>query len=67
MTVTVATDMYSCCDGADALIIATDWQCFLEADMEEVSERMFGRMVFLGRQFREITEGDLSTGLEFFS
>lgn len=67
LTVTVATDMYSCCDGADALIIATDWQCFLEADMEEVSERMFGRMVFLGRQFREITEDDLSTGLEFFS
>ncbi|QWO98895.1 UDP-glucose/GDP-mannose dehydrogenase family protein [Akkermansia muciniphila] len=67
LTVTVATDMYSCCDGADALIIATDWQCFLEADMEEVSERMFGHMVFLGRQFREITEGDLSTGLEFFS
>lgn len=67
LTVTVAQDMYSCCDGADALIIATDWQCFLEADMEEVSERMFGHMVFLGRQFREITEGDLSTGLEFFS
>lgn len=65
LNVIVASDMYSCCDEADVLVIATDWQCFLEADMEEVAKRMRGNDVFLGRAFRDITDADRSTGLKF--
>ncbi len=42
-------DAVSCLDGADALVVVTEWRCFREPDWEEAARRMRGRMVFDGR------------------
>lgn len=39
----------SCLDGADALVLVTEWLCFREPDWEEVERRMRGRLLFDGR------------------
>ncbi len=42
-------DMYDALDGADALVIVTDWEAYRSADLGEVSRRMRGRVVIDGR------------------
>ncbi|MDJ0766411.1 MAG: UDP-glucose/GDP-mannose dehydrogenase family protein [Myxococcota bacterium] len=46
---TYVTDMYEALDGADALIIATDWDAYRRADIAEVSKRLKGNVVVDGR------------------
>ncbi|MEM1082627.1 MAG: UDP-glucose/GDP-mannose dehydrogenase family protein [Verrucomicrobiota bacterium] len=42
-------DMYEALDGADALVIATEWPQFATADLEEVAKRLRTPLVFDGR------------------
>lgn len=41
-----APDALACVLGADALILVTDWPEFLNADLEQVGERMANRVIF---------------------
>lgn len=43
------TDMYDVLDGADALIICTEWTEFRSPDFDEMATRMRGRTIFDGR------------------
>ncbi len=43
------TDMYACLDGADALIICTEWNEFRSPDFDEMKRRMAGKVIFDGR------------------
>jgi len=44
-----AGDMYSCLDGAEALVIATEWPEFANADIAEIKKRMRAPLIFDGR------------------
>ena len=44
-----APDAYSALDGADALVLVTEWPEFRLVDVDEVSKRMRGRVVLDGR------------------
>ena len=44
-----AKDMYDCLDGADALVICTEWSEFRSPDFDEVARRLPSRTVFDGR------------------
>lgn len=47
--ITFAEDQYSCLDGADALVIATEWPQFAEVNFSEIKKRMRNPIVFDGR------------------
>ncbi len=47
--ISYADDMYAALDGADALVIATEWPQFATADLEEVAKRLRTPLVFDGR------------------
>lgn len=42
-------DMYEALEGADALVIATEWPAFASADLKEVAKRLRTPLVFDGR------------------
>jgi UDPglucose 6-dehydrogenase len=42
-------DMYDAVDGADALIIVTDWKAYKEADLDRVAKKLKGDLVIDGR------------------
>jgi UDPglucose 6-dehydrogenase len=42
-------DEYACVDGADALVLMTEWPEFKMPDWTEIEQRMHGRVVFDGR------------------
>jgi len=44
-----ANDMYHALDGADALVICTEWNDFRSPDFGEMARRMKGRTIFDGR------------------
>jgi len=44
-----ASDMYDCCDGADALVICTEWREFRSPDLERVRALLKRRLVADGR------------------
>jgi UDPglucose 6-dehydrogenase len=44
-----ADDMYGALEGADALVVVTDWKAYREADLAEVMRRMRGNVVVDGR------------------
>ena len=44
-----AADAYAAASGADALVIVTEWDEFLDMDWTQVAERMAGRLVLDGR------------------
>jgi UDPglucose 6-dehydrogenase len=46
---TYVEDMYDALDGADALVIVTDWSIYREADLEEAAKRLKGDVVVDGR------------------
>ncbi len=48
-TPTYVDDMYDALDGAEALIIVTDWKAYREADLAEVEKRIKGNVVIDGR------------------
>ena len=47
--ITYAEDMYACVEGADVLIVPTEWKEFIEADMEKVKSSMKEPVIFDGR------------------
>lgn len=47
--INIADDMYSCLDGADALVICTDWDEFKNPDWEAMRERLGQHLIFDGR------------------
>ncbi len=46
---TYAADAYEAVDGADALVLVTEWNEFRNPDVEELAKRMTGRLVVDGR------------------
>ena len=47
--ITFADDLYSCVEGAEALIVATEWPEFANADLASVREKMGANLIFDGR------------------
>ncbi|MGQ0626604.1 MAG: UDP-glucose dehydrogenase family protein [Phycisphaerales bacterium] len=47
--VEIHDDMYKCVEGADALIVSTDWDEFKSPDFEKLGKLMKGRVIFDGR------------------
>jgi len=47
--VCIVSDGYEALDGADALVVLTDWQEFRNPDLEMVSKRLKKRVIFDGR------------------
>jgi UDPglucose 6-dehydrogenase len=47
--VTLTSDQYGACQGADALVVATEWSHFRVPDVARLQEAMHGRFVFDGR------------------
>jgi UDPglucose 6-dehydrogenase len=45
----LAPDKYAALQGADALVICTEWQQFRAPDFEEMAQRMAGRVIVDGR------------------
>jgi UDPglucose 6-dehydrogenase len=57
-----AASPYDAAAGADALVIATDWNEYKQLDLERVSQAMRGRLLFDGRN---IFNGDEAASLGF--
>jgi UDPglucose 6-dehydrogenase len=47
--VKVCDDMYACVEGADAIVISTDWDEFKSPDFARLARLMKGRVIFDGR------------------
>jgi UDPglucose 6-dehydrogenase len=54
-SIAYADDMYSCLDGAEVLIVATEWPQFANADFDEIKKRMRTPLVFDGRNILDPT------------
>jgi len=63
---TYAEDMYSCLDGADVLIIGTEWPQFANADLAEVKKRLRTPLIFDGRNLFD-PDKVASQGIEYHS
>ncbi|GAB4090795.1 UDP-glucose/GDP-mannose dehydrogenase family protein [Hydrogenophaga soli] len=46
---TLATEPMACVDGADALLVITEWKCFHNPDFEGMGQRMRRRIILDGR------------------
>ncbi|MDD5308242.1 MAG: UDP-glucose/GDP-mannose dehydrogenase family protein [Deltaproteobacteria bacterium] len=46
---TYCDDMYEALDGADALVVCTDWKAYRTADLAKIASRLKGRIVIDGR------------------
>lgn len=60
---TLVEDEYAVVDGADALVLMTEWAEFRQPDWAEVAKRMKGRAVFDGRNIwnpKEVIEAGFS-------
>ncbi|NNC89041.1 MAG: UDP-glucose/GDP-mannose dehydrogenase family protein [Akkermansiaceae bacterium] len=64
--ITYADDMYSCLDGAEALVIGTEWPEFANADLAEVAKRLRTPLVFDGRNLLDPHTAS-AKGLEYYS
>lgn len=64
--VTYAADMLSCLDGADALVIGTEWPHFANVDLNEVRKRLRTPLVFDGRNLLD-PEAAAAAGIEYYS
>lgn len=47
--VTYTEDFMAACDGADALVIATEWPAYAQADLDAVGRRLKDKVLFDGR------------------
>lgn len=61
-----ATSMYSCVEGADALIIATEWNEFRNPDFERVANSIKNKVIFDGRNMYDLPVME-SYGFEYHS
>lgn len=64
-SITYAPDMYSALEGADALILMTEWTVFRSPDFKSVKDRMKGNLIFDGRNIFDREEIE-ENGLEYF-
>ncbi|MEO9209486.1 MAG: UDP-glucose/GDP-mannose dehydrogenase family protein [Ginsengibacter sp.] len=55
-TITYANTMYEAIDGADALIIATEWNEFRTPDFEKIKKYLKNAVVFDGRNLFELNQ-----------
>jgi UDPglucose 6-dehydrogenase len=49
-------DEYSCLDGADALIVATEWALFRTPDFKKIASKLSEKVIFDGRNLYDIEE-----------
>lgn len=59
-------DMYATLDGADCLVIATEWPAFAKADLNEIRKRLRTPLVFDGRNLLDPKDAK-AAGLEYIS
>ncbi len=59
-------DMYATLDGADCLVIATEWPAFAKADLHEIKKRLRTPLVFDGRNLLDPKDAK-AAGLEYIS
>lgn len=64
--VTYFEDMYDCIDGAEALVIATEWPQFANVDFDEIKKRMRNPMIFDGRNLLD-PDVVAAHGIEYYS
>jgi len=62
--ISYAPDMYAALDGADALVVATEWPQFATADMTEVKNRLRTPLIFDGRNLLDPVDAR-AAGLEY--
>lgn len=65
-TITYATSPYDACDGADALIIATEWNEFRKPDWNRLKSLLVRPLVFDGRNIFDVDDM-LAEGFEYHS
>jgi len=65
LDISLQDDMYGILEGADALMIATEWDCFKNSDISEIAARLRGNLIF---DYRNILEpGEVSkAGLNYY-
>jgi UDPglucose 6-dehydrogenase len=61
-----ASDMYKACEGADALIIVTEWNLFKNPDFELLTQKLNNKIIFDGRNIFE-PETLKELGFNYFS
>lgn len=54
--ITYSPDQYSAVDGADALVICTEWSVFRNPDFKEVSSKLKNKVIFDGRNLYDLEE-----------
>ena len=64
--VTFADDIYSCAEGAEALVIATEWPEFANADLAQVRSLMSANLIFDGRNLLD-PQSAAQQGFEYHS
>jgi UDPglucose 6-dehydrogenase len=64
--ITYHEDMYDTLDGADCLVIATEWPAFAKADLHEIKKRLRTPLVFDGRNLLDPKDVK-AAGLEYIS
>jgi UDPglucose 6-dehydrogenase len=60
-----ASSPLAACDGADALVVVTEWQEFRSPDFDELKRRLKSPLVFDGRNLYNPPEVR-AAGLEYF-
>lgn len=66
LTVTYTENAYEALDGADALVIATEWSQFRNPDFEEIEKRLNQKLVFDGRNIYSL-DAMRDLGFEYIS
>ena len=64
--ISYATSPYDACDGADALIIATEWNEFRKPDWTKLKGLLVRPLVFDGRNIFDVDDM-LAEGIEYHS
>ncbi len=64
--ITYHADLYDTLDGADALVIATEWPAFAKVDLTEIRKRLRTPLVFDGRNLLDPKDAE-AANLEYHS
>jgi len=59
-------EMYEALDGADALVICTDWDEFKQPDVEQMQQRLKSRVIFDGRNLYKL-DAMAEAGFTYYS
>lgn len=66
LNITYSENAYDALDGADALVIATEWSQFRNPDFEEITKRLNHKLIFDGRNIYSL-EAMRKLGFEYVS